>query len=163
MVFFQERYDFPISSLWLVSYSIFRDCNRCRQSVIAPLDLSSVPEQTRIQLPLPYGLAGNYTYLSENLDIRKFNLQLKGDPIPSGLVSLDRLQQRTDAETFRVDAWLLSFLDLYGIGGFANGTANNLDSNINSSNPLYLKYLQNLPTDILSSLSFDLSSFSSID
>ncbi|MGO9145062.1 MAG: hypothetical protein ACLQDF_01725, partial [Desulfomonilia bacterium] len=114
------------------------------ENQLLPLDLSSVPAETRSQLPLPYGLAVNYTYVSENLDIRKFNVQVDGNPVPTGLVSLDKLQQRTNAETFRVDAWLMSFLDLYGIGGFVNGTANNLDINMANqeqiaSNPSYLK------------------------
>lgn len=135
---------------------------------LLPLDLSSVPVETRSQLPLPYGLSVNYTYLSENLDIRKFNVQIDGNPVPTGLVSLDKLQQRTDAVTFRVDAWLMSFLDLYGIGGFVNGTANKFDINMANqeqiaSNPSYLKYIENLPTGMLSALSSDLSSLSSID
>ena len=133
------------------------------ENQLLPLDLSSVPEQTRNQLPLPYGLSVNYTYVSEDLDISKFNLQVNGNPVPSGLVSLDSLHQRTQAETVRVDAWLMSFLDLYGVGGFVNGTANNLDININASNPSYQQFLQNLPTGMLSALSSDLSSLSSID
>jgi hypothetical protein len=120
-----------------------------------PLDLSSVPAETRNQLPLPYGLSVDYTYLSEDLDISNFNLRINGNPVPSSLVSLSKLQQRTQAEAFRIDAWLLSFLDLYGIGGFVNGTANDFHININqaqiASNPAYLSLLQNLPPDILSS------------
>jgi hypothetical protein len=121
---------------------------------LLPLDLSSVPAETRNQLPLPYGLSVNYTYVSEDLDIKKFNLQANGNPVPSSLVSLDSLHQRTQAETVRIDAWLMSFLDLYGVGGFVNGTAKNLDININqaqiASNPSYQKLLQNLPPDMLS-------------
>ncbi len=101
---------------------IFSGTATAADNQLLPLDLSSVPEQTRSQLPLPYGLAVNYTYLSEDLDIRKFNLQVDGNPVPTGLVSLDRLQQRTDAETFRVDAWLMSFLVHYQSYTIAQGS-----------------------------------------
>ncbi|MGD0211060.1 MAG: hypothetical protein ABSC14_08770 [Desulfomonilia bacterium] len=119
---------------------------------LLPLDLSSVPEQTRSQLPLPYGLSVNYTYVSEDLDIRKFDLQVDGQRLPSSLVSLDSLHQRTQAETVRIDAWLMSFLDLYGIGGFVNGTAKHLDININQAQFASLppSFQKLLPQDILS-------------
>lgn len=158
-----SHFIFVISFVFILSGTATAAVNQ-----LLPLDLSSVPEQTRSQLPLPYGLSVNYTYVSEDLDISKFNLQVNGNPVPSGLVSLDSLHQRTQAETVRVDAWLLSFLDLYGVGGFVNGTANNLDINIANqaqiaSNPSYQQFLQNLPTGMLSALSSDLSSLSSID
>ncbi len=137
---------------------IFSGTATAAENQLLPLDLSSVPEQTRSQLPLPYGLSVNYTYVSENLDIRKFNLKSNNEQLSPILpnVSLDRLHQRTQAETVRVDAWLMSFLDLYGIGGFVNGTANNFDININNKNQIptsYLNLAQNY-LDMLSSIDY---------
>jgi hypothetical protein len=137
---------------------IFPGTATAADNQLLPLDLSSVPAEIRNQLPLPYGLSVNYTFVSEDLDIRKFNLQLNGIPVPSGLVNLDSLHQRTQAETVRIDAWLMSFLDLYGIGGFVNGTANKLNINIASqaqitSNPSYLGFIGNLPQSMQAMLS----------
>ena len=156
--------------MFVISFvCIFFGTAPAAENQLLPLDFSSVPEQMRSQLPLPYGLSVNYTYVSEDLDIRKFDLQINGNPVPSGLVSLDSLHQRTKAETVRLDAWLLSFLDLYGVGGFVNGTANDLDIKMANqaqiaSNISYQEFLQNLPQGMQSMLSSGLSSdLSSID
>ena len=145
-----SHFIFVISFVFISSWTA-----RAANYQLLPLDLTSVPVETRNQLPLPYGLSVNYTYLSEDLSIRNFDVRVNGNPVPSSLVSLTKLQQRTQAETFRADAWLLSFLDLYGIGGFVNGTANDFHINLNqaqiASNPSYLILLQNLPPDLLSS------------
>ncbi|HVN72942.1 MAG TPA: hypothetical protein VMU10_13070 [Desulfomonilia bacterium] len=121
---------------------------------LLPLDLSSVPSETRNQLPFPYGISVNYTYVREKLDIDHFNLSVNGQNVPSSLVNLSSLNHRTQAETIRADAWLLSFLDLYGIGGFVHGTADNMKIHINQAliteNPALLPLLNEFPSSLIS-------------
>jgi hypothetical protein len=98
-----------------------------------PLDLSTVPAETRSKLPLPYGISVNYIYVTEKLDVDNLNLIVNGQSIPSSLVDLKSLEQHTNVETVRVDLWVLSFLDLYGIGGLVNGDAKKLDFSIDQA------------------------------
>jgi len=99
---------------------------------LLPFGLSIVPKEMRSDLPLPYGVSVQYLYVTEKLSIRDFALSVNGQKIPSSLVKLTSLKQRTQTVTARIDAWLLPFLNLYCIGGYVTGTASNLklDSSI---------------------------------
>jgi len=93
---------------------------------LLPLGLSIFPKEMRSDLPLPYGVSVQYLYVTEKLSIRDFGISVNGQKIPSSLVKLTSLKQRTQAVTGRIDAWLLPFLNLYCIGGYVTGTASNL-------------------------------------
>ena len=94
---------------------------------VLPFGLSKVPEAMRTHMPLPYGISVQYLYVTEKLSIRDFELSVNGQKIPPSLANLKSLNQLTQTVTFRADAWLLPFLNLYGIGGYVTGTATNLN------------------------------------
>ena len=96
---------------------------------LLPFGLSIVPKEMRSDLPLPYGVSVQYLYVTEKLSIRDFALSVNGQKIPSSLVKMTSLRQRTQTVTARIDAWLLPFLNLYCIGGYVTGTASNLKLN----------------------------------
>lgn len=96
---------------------------------LLPFGLSIFPKEMRSDLPLPYGVSVQYLYVTEKLSIRNFALSVNGQKIPSSLVKMTSLRQRTQTVTARIDAWLLPFLNLYCIGGYVTGTASNLKLN----------------------------------
>ncbi len=119
------------------------------QDRLLPLGYSKIPEEMRGNVPLPVGISLNYCYLSEKLRIRDLDISLNGQPVPSELVEMNSINQHTQTETARADIWLLSFLNLYGIGGHVHGSAYNLE--------LDLSPMMQIPLPLPSDFSIDYS------
>lgn len=74
------------------------------------------------ELPLPWGLSFNYSYIKQDFDITQFKLGLGGQP-PSSvqLLQFDPVEATTNAYLGRLDLWVLPFLNIYGLGGYTKG------------------------------------------
>jgi hypothetical protein len=70
-----------------------------------------------VDLPLPFGLGLTYTYINQNTQVH--DVQIQGRPV--GL-SIPDAKTTSSTLTFRADAWLLPFLNVYGLLGYTSGT-----------------------------------------
>jgi hypothetical protein len=82
-------------------------------------------EKLGFELPQPIGLSG--TYYTEKQDFRMPELKLGGDGgrllDAGGLVRVPDIKTAQNAETVRLDAWVLPFLNLYALVGDVDGHA----------------------------------------
>ncbi len=80
-------------------------------------------------LPLPFGAGANFVWMDQGIDIRELRIGV-GSPStePSG-ITFSNARSRNTAATMRLDAWLLPFLNIYGLVGYLNGNTE-LDVNV---------------------------------
>ena len=84
------------------------------------------------ELPLPIGVSGNVFYLEQNLAAKSISLDVPPLPLPSGPLQLppglpaqtSNLESRATSTTAKIDAWLLPFLNIYGVAGYVDGETN---------------------------------------
>ena len=81
------------------------------------------------ELPLPFGAGANFVWMDQGIDIRELKIGL-GSPStePSG-ITFNNARSRNTAATLRLDAWLLPFLNIYGLFGYLDGRTE-LDVNV---------------------------------
>ena len=83
-------------------------------------------EQVRargFELPLPFGMGANYTYMDQGIKIRNLKVGIGNPDIEvEGLVFNDA-RSHDSAVTARLDMWLLPFMNIYGLLGPVNGEA----------------------------------------
>ena len=79
--------------------------------------------QRGFDLPLPFGMGFNYTYMDQGIRIRNLKIGI-GDPnIAVEGLDFDDARSHDSAVTARFDMWLLPFLNIYGLFGSVNGEA----------------------------------------
>ena len=79
--------------------------------------------QRGYDLPLPFGMGFNYTYMDQGIRIRNLKIGI-GDPnIAVEGLDFDDARSHDSAVTARFDMWLLPFLNMYGLFGSVNGEA----------------------------------------
>ena len=72
-------------------------------------------------LPLPFGAGANFVWMDQGIDIRELKIGLgSASTEPSGITFSDA-RSRNTAATMRLDAWLLPFLNIYGLFGYLDG------------------------------------------
>ena len=84
------------------------------------------------ELPLPIGVSGNVFYLEQNLTSKSISLDIPPLPLPGGPLLLPpglpaqttNLESRATSTTAKIDAWLLPFLNVYGVAGYVDGETN---------------------------------------
>lgn len=75
-------------------------------------------------LPLPVGLTFGYNHQWEKLRVERLDVTLDGSPpiaVPRGAV--DDIRVSTSSYALTLDAWLLPFWNVFGIGAYSEGTA----------------------------------------
>ena len=84
-------------------------------------------------LPLPLGVSANVFYLEQDLNSQSVSidvppLSLPGGPplqLPPGLpAQTAKLESRATSTTAKLDAWILPFLNVYGVAGYVDGETN---------------------------------------
>jgi hypothetical protein len=80
-------------------------------------------------LPLPFGIGGNFVIMDQGIDVRNLKIGFSAPNVAVNRVTFSDARARDAAYTARLDAWLLPFLNIYGIYGYINGEAE-LDVNI---------------------------------
>jgi hypothetical protein len=91
------------------------------RSRLFPILGDKVPEEMKDQLPLPFGLSFNFVRTLENLNVSNWDMRINDEVISPDAIKATKLKQETDIESIRLDAWVLPFLNLYGIFGNVEG------------------------------------------
>jgi len=82
------------------------------------------------ELPLPLGISANVFFMEQNMDAQSIAINLPNDPAlgaAAGLAGLDlpakatKLESRATSTTAKIDAWVLPFLNVYGVAGYVDG------------------------------------------
>ncbi len=109
-----------------------------------PLLKDRIPEEQRELLPRPYGLA--YIFHTQNQWFSMSDVVLQGINIPTGLLDAVRVNSITSTHTLKADLWLLPFLNIFVMGGVANGTADVYIQNGNMPQTIGLSFPVNITT-----------------
>ena len=81
------------------------------------------------ELPLPLGVSANVFFLEQDLVAQSITVDIPPLPLPTGVVQLPpglpaqsaKLESRATSTTAKLDAWLLPFLNVYGVAGYVDG------------------------------------------
>jgi len=81
------------------------------------------------ELPLSLGVSANVFFMEQNMEAQSISIDIPPLPLPDGLVQLppglpataDKLESRATSTTAKLDAWLLPFLNVYGVAGYVDG------------------------------------------
>lgn len=71
------------------------------------------------ELPLPFGVGFVYNYLQREIEVTDVRIGINGQPMQSvnQFINLGS-DSRVNAALLKADAWLLPFLNVYGLGGY---------------------------------------------
>ena len=85
------------------------------------------------ELPLPLGISANVFYLEQDMEAQSISIDVPPLPLPGGPplqlppglpASTTKLESRATSTTAKIDAWLLPFLNVYGVAGYVDGETN---------------------------------------
>jgi hypothetical protein len=86
------------------------------------------------ELPLPYGVGANFVVLEQSMSVNEVRVGFAGGPLQEvGFVEVDDFKGTGKSLTTRFDAWLLPFLNVYGVVGYTWATS---DVVVSIDNPL---------------------------
>ena len=80
-------------------------------------------------LPLPFGVGANFVWMDQGIDIRELTVGVGSRSTEPGFITFSNARSRNTATTVRLDAWLLPFLNIYGLFGYLDGNTE-LDINV---------------------------------
>lgn len=76
-------------------------------------------------LPEPFGVNINYMNIRQNINVDSINfngLSLGGHSLDSAFkINVGNTRERSKTETLKLDAWLLPFMNVYGLVGYTDG------------------------------------------
>lgn len=76
-------------------------------------------------LPLPFGVNINYMNIRQNIDVDSINfngLYLGTKSLDNAFkINVGNTRERSKTETVKLDAWLLPFMNVYGLVGYTDG------------------------------------------
>ena len=79
------------------------------------------------ELPLPLGISANVFFLEQNMEAQSIAINLPDNLVPGLPLGLDlpakatKLESRATSTTAKIDAWVLPFLNVYGVAGYVDG------------------------------------------
>ena len=81
------------------------------------------------ELPLPLGISANVFFMEQDMDAQSIAVDIPPLPLPTGPLQLPpglpaesaKLESRVTTTTAKIDAWLLPFLNVYGVAGYVDG------------------------------------------
>ncbi len=79
--------------------------------------------QRGFELPLPFGMGFNYTYMDQGIRIRNLKVGVGNPDIEVEGLDFNDARSHDSAVTARLDMWLLPFVNLYGLFGSLTGQA----------------------------------------
>jgi len=95
-----------------------------------PIGIDRIPDQDREAMQLPFGIGTSFFGSRENYLFGSASVSINGQPIPSQMMNLDSITVIQDSRTVLIDAWLLPFLNIYGLGGTFSGTTRNIKASM---------------------------------
>ena len=94
-------------------------------------------EERNIDLPLPYGVSAFFTHMSRKVDVTNVEVAFLDQPKQSINEFADfELQNKSTVAAIKLDAWLLPFMNVYGLVGYVSTDAS-LDAVITIKRPLF--------------------------
>jgi hypothetical protein len=108
-----------------------------RWSSFLPL-MADEARKRGIELPLPFGVSLVYYHLERDISISDVRIGLAGTP-PTSVNELARFSSRSrvDNLNLKLDAWILPFLNVYGlVGWFRNESTTRVQVSIPAPGPL---------------------------
>lgn len=76
-------------------------------------------------LPEPFGVNINYMNIRQNINVDSINfngLSLRGHSLDNAFkINVGNTRERSKTETLKLDAWLLPFMNVYGLIGYTDG------------------------------------------
>lgn len=94
-----------------------------------PLGRSLLPDKD-IALPLPFGVSSFFTYMSRGVDIHNVDIGYQDMPKQSiNDIASFELNNKSTVAAVKLDAWILPFVNVYGLAGFVTTDAS-LDATI---------------------------------
>jgi hypothetical protein len=85
-------------------------------------------------MPLPFGLGINFFDSDERYRFGSASVSFNGQPIPPEMMILDSLKVVQTSTTWRLDAWVLPYLNLYAIGGSFKGETSDIRASMVGQN-----------------------------
>ena len=81
------------------------------------------------ELPLPLGIRANVFFMEQDMEAQSIAVDIPPLPLPTGPLQLPpglpaesaKLESRVTTTTAKIDAWLLPFLNVYGVAGYVDG------------------------------------------
>ena len=81
------------------------------------------------ELPLPLGISANVFFMEQDMEAQSIAIDIPPLPLPTGPLQLPpglpaesaKLESRATSTTAKIDAWVLPFLNLYGVAGYVDG------------------------------------------
>ena len=81
------------------------------------------------ELPLPLGISANVFFLEQDMEAQSIAVDIPPLPLPTGPLQLPpglpaesaKLESRVTTTTAKIDAWVLPFLNVYGVAGYVDG------------------------------------------
>ena len=81
------------------------------------------------ELPLPLGISANVFFLEQDMEAQSIAIDIPPLPLPTGPLQLPpglpaesaKLESRVTTTTAKIDAWVLPFLNVYGVAGYVDG------------------------------------------
>jgi len=81
------------------------------------------------ELPLPLGISANVFFMEQDMDAQSIAVDIPPLPLPTGPLQLPpglpaesaKLESRVTTTTAKIDAWVLPFLNVYGVAGYVDG------------------------------------------
>jgi hypothetical protein len=93
-------------------------------------------EKKDIDLPSPYGITGFYTFMSRDIKVTDVSVEFGGnDPQSISDFASFAVRNKTSIYATRFDAWILPFMNVYILGGYAS-TNSNLNATFTIDRPL---------------------------
>ena len=93
------------------------------------------------ELPLPLGISANVFFLEQDMEAQSIAIDIPPLPLPTGPLQLPpglpaesaKLESRATSTTAKIDAWVLPFLNVYGVVGFVDGETNASELSVKNS------------------------------
>ena len=78
------------------------------------------------ELPLPLGISANVFFLEQDMEAQSTVISAPTLGLQSSQADVGKIESRATSTTMKLDAWLLPFLNIYAVAGYADGetTAN---------------------------------------
>ena len=81
------------------------------------------------ELPLPLGISANVFFMEQDMEAQSIAVDIPPLPLPTGPLQLPpglpaesaKLESRATSTTAKIDAWVLPFLNVYGVAGYVDG------------------------------------------
>jgi len=73
------------------------------------------------ELPLPLGISANVFFMEQDMKAQSTVISADALGLPPSQADVGKIESRATSTTMKLDAWLLPFLNVYGVAGYVDG------------------------------------------